>query len=277
VTRLRLSAKFYIVLGLVSMLLSAALLALFLGLIPDTDSVKRQGRAALAEAVAANSSVFLTQGDMKRLEATLELVMRRNPEMRSAGVRAADGRLVVQVGAHDAQWIPVEGGLSNDSQLVVPILAGDQIWGHIELRFDGVTATGWRGVVQDGRLHLIAFLCLVTFPLFYIYMGRTLKQLDPSRAVPTRVRNALDTMVEGLMVLDLDGHIVLANQAFGGFVHEAPDALMGREVGAFSLDHLRRRAMAAADYPWHIALQRGELVRNALACCQEPVPGQHEP
>jgi signal transduction histidine kinase/DNA-binding response OmpR family regulator len=274
VTRLRLSAKFYIVLGLVSMLLSAALLALFLGLIPDTDSVKRQGRAALAEAVAANSSVFLTQGDMKRLEATLELVMRRNPEMRSAGVRAADGRLVVQVGAHDAQWIPLEGGLSNDSQLVVPILAGDQIWGHIELRFDGVTATGWRGVVQDGRLHLIAFLCLVTFPLFYIYMGRTLKQLDPSRAVPTRVRNALDTMVEGLMVLDLDGHIVLANQAFGGFVHEAPDALMGREVGAFSWTTFVGEPMAAADYPWHIALQRGELVRNALACLRHGVSGE---
>jgi signal transduction histidine kinase/CheY-like chemotaxis protein/HPt (histidine-containing phosphotransfer) domain-containing protein len=192
--------------------------------------------------------------------------MRRNPEMRSAGVRAADGRLVVEVGAHDAHWTPIEGGLSSDSQVVVPILAGEQIWGHIELRFDSLTPAGWRGIVQDQRLRLIAFLCLVAFPLFYVYMGRTLKQLDPSRAVPTRVRTALDTMAEGLLVLDLDGHIVLANQAFGRFVHEAPDVLMGREVGAFAWTNFEGEALAAVDFPWHIALQRGELVRNSLAC-----------
>ncbi len=272
--RLRLSTKFYIALGLVSMLLSAALLALFLDFIPDTASVKRQGRAALAEAVAANSSAFLTQGDMKRLEATLELVMRRNPEMRSAAVRAGDGRLVVQVGEHAAHWEPVKDGRSTDSQVVVPILAADKIWGQVELRFDSVSASGWRGAVQDPRMQLIAFLCLVSFPLFYLYMGRTLKHLDPSRAVPTRVRTALDTMVEGLLVLDLDGHIVLANQAFGGFVHETPDALMGREVDDFSWTTFEGKALDTSDYPWQLALERGELVRNALACLRHGESGE---
>jgi signal transduction histidine kinase/CheY-like chemotaxis protein/HPt (histidine-containing phosphotransfer) domain-containing protein len=272
--RIRLSTKFYIALGLVSMLLSAALLALFLGLIPDTDQARRQGRAAMAEAVAANSSVYLTEGDMLRLRSTLDLVRQRNPEVLSAGVRAADGRLVLEVGEHAGNWTPVSGGQSTDSQVVVPILAGNATWGHVELRFEPLARPGWRGVLDDRRLRLIAFLCLVAFPLFYVYMGRTLKHLDPSRAVPTRVRTALDTMVEGLLVLDLDGHIVLANQAFSGFVRETPDALMGRLVGDFEWTNFEGTAIEATDYPWEIALRRGELVRNALACLRNEGSGE---
>ncbi len=42
---------------------------------------------------------------------------------------------------------------------------------------------------------------------FYLYLGKMLKQLDPSQAVPERVRSALDTMAEGLLVLDHKGQI----------------------------------------------------------------------
>jgi PAS domain S-box-containing protein len=256
--RIRLSSKFYLALGLVSMMLSATLLALFLGLIPDAATAKRQGRAHLGEAVAANSSGYLTQG---------------NPDLRSAGVRAHDGRLLVQAGEHEGQWIASATGVSTDSQVIVPILGGEDIWGNVELRFEPITVPGWRGWLQDERLKLIGFLCLVAFPLFYFYMSRTLKHLDPSQAVPTRVRTALDTMVEGLLVLDLDGHIVLANQAFAGFVHKQPDKLVGREVGTFRWTDFEGQPMAAEDYPWTIALKSGELVRNALACLDEEKTG----
>jgi PAS domain S-box-containing protein len=276
VKRIRFSSKFYLSLGLVSMLLSAALLALFLGLIPDTTSVQRQGRAALAEAIAANGSAYLTQGDILRLESTLALVMQRNPDILSAGVRAADGRLLVQVAQHAAHWQPVNDGKSSDAQLLVPILAGEEIWGQVELRFKPLMRPGWRGGLDDTRLRLIGFLCLVGFPLFYLYMGRTLKQLDPSRAVPTRVRTALDTMVEGLLVLDLEGRIVLANQAFAGFVHEAPEALTGREVAAFAWTSFEGEPLKPEDFPWAVALRKGELVRNAVACLRNQKSGdQH--
>jgi PAS domain S-box-containing protein len=274
VKRIRFSSKFYLSLGLVSMLLSASLLALFLGLIPDSSAVQRQGRAALAEAIAANASAYLTQADTLRLESTLALVMQRNKDILSAGVRAVDGRLVVQVAEHAAHWQPVEDGRSTDTQVLVPILAGEEIWGQIEMRFEPLAPPGWRGVLSDPRLRLIGFLCLAGFPLFYFYMGRTLKQLDPSRAVPTRVRTALDTMVEGLLVLDLDGHIVLANQAFAGFVHEAPEALTGRDVAAFAWTSFEGDALEPEAYPWAEALRQGELVRNAVACLRNRKSGE---
>ncbi len=258
------SSKFYLALGLLSMVLSAALLAMFLGLIPDAATAKRQGRANLAEALAANSSAFITQDDITRLKATLEFVRKRNPDLLSAGVRAADGRMLAEAGEH-AAWLPAGNGASTDTQVTVPVLAGGEIWGQVELRFLPVRPDGWRGLVADERLRLILFLCLVAFPLFYLYIGRTLKQLDPSKAVPTRVRTALDTMVEGLMVLDLDGHIVLANQAFSEFVDETPDKLMGRDVDSFRWTTFEGETLAPEDCPWQVALASGELVRNAVA------------
>ena len=41
-----------------------------------------------------------------------------------------------------------------------------------------------------------------------------LKALDPSSAVPGRVRSALDTIAESLLVIDRHGDLVLANAAF---------------------------------------------------------------
>jgi PAS domain S-box-containing protein len=271
--RIRLSSKFYLTLGLVSMVLSASLLALFLGLVPDAATAKRQGRAHLAESVAASGSGLITQGDLERLHSMLEFLLARNPELKSAGIRAGDGRLLVEAGEHAGHWIVSDSVTSTDAQVIVPILAGQEAWGNVELRFEPIAPPGWRGMLQDERLKLIGFLCLVAFPLFYLYMTRTLKHLDPSQAVPTRVRTALDTMVEGLLVVDLDGHIVLANQAFAGFVHKKPEKLVGREVGQFEWIDFEGKAIAPEDTPWRMALKSGELVRNALACLDDAQTG----
>src|SRR5215470_12414192 len=46
--------------------------------------------------------------------------------------------------------------------------------------------------------------------LYYWYMRRVLEQLDPTPAIPDRVRKALDTLTEGVIVVDIDGRVVLA-------------------------------------------------------------------
>ena len=74
----RLTAKFHIALGQTGLLASLLLVAIYLGLVPDRLGAIREGRAALAEAIAANSSAFISQADIRRLEATLRLVVDRN-------------------------------------------------------------------------------------------------------------------------------------------------------------------------------------------------------
>jgi len=91
-----------------------------------------------------------------------------------------------------------------------------------------------------------------------------LRHLDPSQAIPTRVRTALDTMVEGLLVIDAKENIVLANQAFAATVGKTPEEIIGLHPSDFK--------WSAADgvrpdkdlFPWQRALRDKSLQRDAM-------------
>jgi len=256
------STRFFITLGLTSMLASALLLAMFAGVVPDRLDAQRQGRAALAEALAAGTSVFIQQGDLARIQAIIDFSVERNPELLSAGLRATDGRLVAGAGPHERLWSAARSDRSTDANVQVPIHAGGARWGALELRFESLGASGWLGVVSDPRLRMIALLVPVCFVGFYIYLGRVLRQLDPSRAVPARVRNAFDTMAEGLLVIDPKGNIVLANAAFAGVVGRTAEEIVGRMVTVFEFRDGDGAPLETVDQPWNIALAMGVTQRN---------------
>jgi PAS domain-containing protein len=94
----------------------------------------------------------------------------------------------------------------------VPILAGDSEWGAVELRFREEDSTGMFG--SHPLLRLLVFALAATSLMFFIYLQKMLRHLDPSRVIPQRVRRTLDTLAEGLLVLDKDERILLANRAF---------------------------------------------------------------
>ena len=72
---MRLNTKAHIALGQTSLLITLLLVAVTLGLIPDRQSAVREGRVALSESVAANSSVMISRDDTRRLQAILKLVV----------------------------------------------------------------------------------------------------------------------------------------------------------------------------------------------------------
>ena len=55
-----------IAMGQSSVLITLLLVAAFFGLVPDRNQAIVDGRAALAEAIAANSSIFITRADLNR-------------------------------------------------------------------------------------------------------------------------------------------------------------------------------------------------------------------
>jgi PAS domain S-box-containing protein len=260
----RFSAKCHIALGLTFLVVSLVLVAFYLGFVPDRLGAIRAGRAALAESIAANSSVFISQSDIRRLEANLRLVVTRNPDLLSAAVRRLDGEVVVKIGEHDRHWRDMAGEHSTDSQLQVPLWAGKQRWGKVELRSRPLTVAGWYGFIFDSRLHLILFIAGCGFPLFYFYLGKMLRQLDPSQAIPSRVRSALDTMVEGLLVIDANEHVVLANQAFASTVGKAPEELIGLRAADFKWLTGDGSPLAQESAPWLKALREKALQKNVM-------------
>ncbi|MCB1800627.1 MAG: response regulator [Gammaproteobacteria bacterium] len=259
---MRLSAKTRIAFGQIGLVASVLLAASFLGLIPDQRATIREGRTALAEALAANSSALVTQQDVARLDADLRLVVERNDDLLSAGLRTREGRLIATVGEHEDFWQRSDSELSTDSQVKVPIWAGSTPWGHVELRFRSLGGGGIAGFFKDPLIVLIGFVALSSFFAFYFYLGRMLRHLDPSQAIPGRVRSALDTMAEGLLVLDNKEQIVLANRAFGELLDKPSDELLGVRVSAFPWEDEDGQALPKDQRPWLRALQSGEAEVN---------------
>ena len=259
-----LSATTHIALGQTFLMTTLLLAAILIGLVPDRQTARREGRAALAEAIAVNGSAQVTRGNIRGLEATLAMIVERNTDLLSAAVRREGGRSLVAIGDHDRHWQDDGRDFSTDSQMEVPIWSAGQKWGQVELRFTPLSAPGWLGVAQNTRIKLIAFLALLGFAVFYLYLRKMLQHLDPSQAVPTHVRSALDTLAEGLMVLDLKQQIVLANQAFAATVGRKPDELMGCSASDLAWVSPDGTPFPTEAFPWTRALADGSPQRNDM-------------
>ncbi len=252
------------------MIVSLVLCAEFLGLVPDRNSAVREGRAALAEVLATNSSLSIGEADMRRLEADLGLVVSRNDDLLSAALRRSDGQIIVSLGEHEDQWTEMQGEYSTPAQVRVPLFANQEKWGQIELRFRPLVSAGWMGLLENPLVQLVTFIGMFSFVAFYFYLGKMLKHLDPSQAVPQRVRETLDTMAEGLLVLDLKGDVVLANQAFASMVDQSPEQLVGKQASVFDWMDETGATIGERGYPWITALEDGAPQRNVSLRLQLP-------
>ncbi len=256
------NTRTYIALGLASIVSTALLAASLLGLVPDRDGAVRAGRLALAESVAASSAAFLSSSDPTRLEEVLRFIQKRNPDLRSIGLRTREGRLVMALGEHARNWLPMESAGAGDGQLQVMLFAGDQAWGQLEMRFDPVVPHGLAGIAHTPLLLLLAFCGTVCLFSFHAYLHRVLRHLDPSQAIPSRVRSALDSLTEGLLVVDRKQEIVLANEALTRLLARSNEQMMGTPVGSIGWLDEQGALLPAASFPWSTALATGSVQRN---------------
>jgi len=257
-----LNPRVYIALGLVSLAASVLLASAALGLFPDREAAIRDGRITHAEALAGGSIALIVSGDRASLYSLLKFVIKRNPDIESVAVRAADGNILAAAGEHEAYWNGTTRGAVSDTQMKMPIMDGSKRWGQLELRYRPIRPAGLAGLLASPLLRLIAFVIVAGFLPFYFYLGRVLKHLDPSRAVPGRVRAALDTLTEGLLVVDRKQNIVLANEAFANFVGRTPESLVGLQASSLEWLASDGATLPKSDMPWDRALDSGELQSN---------------
>ena len=258
----KLATKTYITLGLVSVVSSALVAASFFGLVPDRAEAVRSGRVALAESVAASSTAIISSDDPRRLDNVLRFIMKRNPDILSIGVRTRDNRLVTSVGNHSRTWTPIEAAQVGDAQIEVPVWSGTQPWGRVEFRFQPLTQPGIAGILELPWLRLALACAVFCFIAFHLYLGRVLRHLDPSAAIPGRVRSALDTLTEGLLVIDQQRNIVLANQALASILGKSHEQLMGTPAAGIAWLDAAGEALSA-EPPWNQALASGAVQRDA--------------
>ncbi len=186
------------------------------------------------------------QGDLNGVRLTLQSIVGRNDDLYSASLLAKNGRELVRVFDESAE-IENEESLQ---ELRVPLYAREELWGEISLVF--MRRGG--GPFSDSILNVLvaATMCLA----FYWYLRRVLKHLNPAKVIPKRVRATLDTLAEGLLVLNRENRIVLANAAFSQTIGENADSLQGRSVD--DLPWHANNKESSVSYPWSAALDDGE-------------------
>jgi PAS domain S-box-containing protein len=257
-----LDTRTYISLGLVSLVSTVLLAASFFGLIPDRNGAIRDGRVALAESLAASSTAILGSADPRLLEDVLRFVQKRNPDLLSAGLRTSEGKLVVVVGDHARHWAPIDSEAAHDAQIQVNLQANQRPWGQLELRFERVAPAGLAGLLHTPLIPLLAFCSMLCLLGFRVYLTRVLRHLDPSRAIPGRVRSALDSLTEGLLVIDQKQAVVLANEAIVKLLGKTNEELMGTPVSAIAWLDAAGQPLQPQAAPWSLALAQGVVQRD---------------
>ena len=226
----RLTAASRITIGLVCSMLGILLGANMLGLLPDQNSLQIRQRTLIAESVSVTSSILVGEGSIEKLTGFMELAVSTHPDLESVGVRAADGRLLVSTSDHQGFW-PVNQSHNTERYLQVPLKndSNDE-WARVEFAFMPLSRGGVLALVDNSLIRLLVFAGVLGFFGFRIYLKTVLRNLDPSRAVPRRVREALDILAEGLMIVGLDDRILLANSMLASTVGLTVESLIGRKV-----------------------------------------------
>ena len=227
------------------------------GVFPDATEAQRNLRRRVAESLSTQVAALVQAGEQKLLDATLKDVVMRNRDIRSIALRREDGSLVSARGDHAGHWTASDDKRSTLDNVQVPLMTAGRRWGSVEIAFIPTSQGRWQWIAQPSVV-LPLSLATVGFLLFCAYLRRALQYLDPTSAVPDRVRKAFDTLSAALLVLDTRGRVMLANRAFRNLHPDADVTLHGREVNTLDwLQPFAPGAVGGPEAPWTRVLRDG--------------------
>jgi diguanylate cyclase (GGDEF)-like protein/PAS domain S-box-containing protein len=258
-----LSPTAQIALGLAMMACLLVLIAnTFFTVFGDGETERQQARRALAESIALQGASLIQRGDVAGLDAVLRTVARRDPRIGSIVFRRIGGEVFAQAGDPPRWWGVDEGGEEGSTldRIRVPLFAGEAPWGNLEIAYrqpEGNVVFRW---IAQPIVLLTGFVFVAGACGFWLFIRRVLQHLDPSSVIPERVRAAFDTLIEGIVLVDGEGRVVLTNNAFRR-LHPQADAL-GEGV---LLSQLAWSAGSDADDPgvlhaWVRAMNTGRVI-----------------
>ncbi len=223
-------------------------LAIGIGLIPDPDRIQIQNRVDLTKSIAVTVASFAESKRNADLERILERTVQADQNIVSIGIkRFQKSRYLLTAGPHLQAWNP---GLAQDPgrQITVEVLANNSIWGQMEISFVPIRKPGLAALFGF-PFGLVAFITSSIVLIAWFVLGKTFKYLNPSSVVPDRVRSALDTLAEGLVLTDPSGEIAHANQAFLSIMRLQDHEVLGLKLDEFGWTN--SEASDNSQFPWH--------------------------
>ena len=235
--------------------------ATMMDMVPSTKNTELKGRSELCESIAITSALMLQKNRLLDLDVVFTQTVKRNPNITSIGLRNEAGRLVVDTNGHQERWQRAEAEPDPTSKANIGLFAGNRPWGDIEYTFVSRDESVWTSWLTDKWNRFTVFVCAGSGILYLIYLGYMLTMLNPSKTVPKRVRDALDNLAEGLLVIDTRGRVVLANPSFLESAGKKQHDLMGKKP-AQVFDWTDSEGESVKELPWTISARTGRSIEN---------------
>ncbi len=253
--------------GIVCVGVTLILGAHWLGLMPDATESSVRARKSLCESIAINAAAHVRKQQWVDLKRTLQTHVDRNPDILSVGIRSELGFLRVDTGHHAKLW-PTLNNLNEQVDAVhIPITLNRRPWGKVEICFHRPYTSLVTQVMHHPLVRLLTFFIVCGLGSYTVYVIRILGLFSNTQVVPDQVRQALDTLAEGLLVLDERGRIVLANRAFATLVDRSADDLATESASELSWV---AEDISESDYPWNLAIEHSELQAERMLRYQLP-------
>lgn len=240
----------------------------WLGLIPDARQAELRVRARQCEAIGLNTAALVRRQNWTDLQSILNVIAERDSELLSIGIRTRAGVLRFETGGHAELWAKNKHVAKPGVKMHVPIMVNRRDWGQIEFCFRDINASMLATVLHHPITKLVGFFVLAGLFVYTLLVSRVMGAFDSTQVVPDRVQQALDTLAEGLLVLDEKEQIILANRAFADTTGLSQQHLSGKI--ASELSWVRPHDQQSITFPWVRAIreespQVEQLLRYRLA------------
>ncbi len=248
--------------ALVLISVSVLLIGNMVGLIPDKSIVVIETRKSLARSIATQCALAAQDFNVAGLKVTMDAIVETHPEIQSLGLRDTErDQYLAQTQNHSSHWVAPSGSISTPKHWQLPIQHGNEGWGTLEISFRPEGLDYILGYTINPIYLLIGFFGIVSFIIFLVYMKKVLRHLDPTQVMPSRVKKMLDTLTEGVIIMDNDEHIILANSYFEENIGLKDQSLMGLKINELDwLDHDTKKPYELR--PWTDAMSQKQKQSN---------------
>ena len=294
-----LNVRTKMVFGFVAILISALTIANMLELYPLEARQYHEDCKKYAKSLAVAGSVMLSDGDygdlrnyVRQYDEAINRAGSINPQtgnettptfIRSLGLRTQSGLMMSSTARHRELWLSDDVAKSHKAS--VPLFEGSRKWGTFEFVFVPHTPVtpknsirsfmapviGWLSPFGQLALFLLATTSIGVWSFLYL-----LFRSPNNDQAQGRVRKALGSLAEGLLVLDTEGRIKIATEPFCRIVGREAEALEDKRPDD---EFVWRDAQGeiVEQLPWQTARRDGQEVRDTMLTLHTGVDENGDP
>lgn len=226
----------------------------------DLDSDNRThvfaARKTLSESLAIEYAILAASGQQSALEGAMKALVARDTAIQSMAIQLIGGERLVVVGDHERYWIEPPVRQSTMTHMQVPIHKASSPWAILQISFTPTHLSPEGRWLTGAWPRYVTVVAVLTFLGALALMRRALRQLDPSEVIPPRVKDALDSLTDSVVLVDRSSSIVLANEAFCRLSQQSLSSILGRPLSQFRWESdADGPSSTTLVYPWERAIE----------------------